>query len=90
MTFGCWADDDIDDVDYDLPTNFLWRIYRGGGYGWEGALKASQAFVRFVCLHWSDKLSTSKRNLFDSSSFFVTAEETAAYSHYMSQSQVQG
>ena len=90
VTYGCWSNEDVDDVDYDLPRNFLWRIYRSSRYDWEGALKASQVFVKFVCLHWSDKLSTSNRNLFDSSSFFVTEAEVSAYSNYMSQSQVQG
>lgn len=90
MTYGCWHNKDVDDVDFDLPNNFLWRIYRHRGYGWEGALKASQAFVRLVAIYWNDKLSAFPRDLFDPSSFFSTEAEVAAYVHYMSQSQVQG
>lgn len=87
---SCWNLGDLDDVDCLLPRNFLWRIYRERGYGWEGALAASLSFVRFISFQWRDKLSGSRRNLFDPSVYFHSQEEVDSYLYYVNSSQVQG
>lgn len=87
---SCWNVGNLDDVDYSAPHNFLWRIYRDRGYGWKGALAASISFVRFVSLQWRDKLSGSRRNLFDPSVYFYSQEEVDSYLYYVNSSQVQG
>jgi len=90
LTYDCWNTLDADDVDYDLPHNFLWRINRRHDFGWKGALAASRAFVRFASLHWQDKLNSSSRTLFDPELYFASSEEVEAYSIYSSTGQVRG
>lgn len=87
---SCWNVGDLDAVDCSAPRNFLWRIYRERGYGWKGALAASTSFVRFIGLQWRDKLSGSRRNLFDPSVYFHSQEEVDSYLYYVNSSQVQG
>ena len=87
---SCWNVGDLDEVDCSDPRNFLWRIYRERGYGWKGALAASISFVRFISLQWRDKLSSSRRKLFDPSVYFNSEEEVDSYLYYVSSSQVQG
>ena len=90
LTYLCWNNEDVDEVDYDYPSNFLWRIYRQHDYGWEGALAASRTFVRFASLYWQDSISQSRRKLFDPGIFFKSSEEAEAYYFYTNNSRVQG
>jgi hypothetical protein len=71
-------------VNYDSPRNFLWRIFRYHGGGQRGKLKASEAFIRFIVLHWLQDLSHSKSRLFDPALFFKTDEEIKAYNKHVS------
>ena len=90
LTYGCWKTMGIDEVDYAAPHNFLWRIYKQRGYGWEGALAASKAFVRFAFLQWSDNLNSSRRPLFDPETYFKSSKEVEAYLAYVNSRQLQG
>ena len=62
----------------------------GAGLWLEGALAASTSFVRFISLQWRDKLSSSRRNLFDPAVYFHSEEEVDSYLYYVNSSQVQG
>ena len=90
LTYLCWNTEDSNTVDYDSSSNFLWRIYRDHDYGWEGALAASRAFVRFASLHWQDSINLPRRKLFDPDIFFKSSEEAEAYYFYTNSNRVQG
>ena len=83
MVHSSWSGTAGRVVDYSSPRNFLWRIYRHHGGGPRGNLRASEAFMRFVILHWLQGLSESPRKLFDPSLFFKTNEEVTAYNTHM-------
>jgi len=90
LTYGCWKTMGIDGVDYSVPCNFLWRIYKHCGCGWKGALAASKAFVRFAFLQWCDNLNPSRRPLFDPKTYFSSSKEVEAYLAYVNSRQLQG
>jgi|TARA_R110002051_G_scaffold305965_1_gene376284 hypothetical protein len=83
MVHSSWSGLDRRPVDYTSPRSFLWRIYRHHGGGDKGSLRASEAFMRFVTLHWLQGLSGSSRRLFDPSLFFKTNDEVVAYNTHM-------
>ena len=89
LTALSWSTKEIDKVNYSLPENFLWRIYREEDFGWRGLLKASRSFVRFVAYNWLDNI-TLRKNMFDPDSFFKTQNEVLAYKSHMEKSQIQG
>jgi hypothetical protein len=72
-----------EDVDYDLPRNFLWRIFRHYGGGEKGRLRASESFIRFIVLHWLQELSSSSKRLFEPTLFFKTDAEVTAYNTHI-------
>lgn len=57
---SCWKTQTPDNVDFNAPANFLWRIWRGAGEGPRGDLRASQAFVRYLYANWIDILTTRR------------------------------
>ena len=83
MVYSSWNGPVGRSVDYLSPRNFLWRIYRHYGGGALGNLRASEAFMRFVVLHWLQGLSDSSRRLFDPTLFFKTNAEIVAYNTHM-------
>jgi|TARA_R110000824_G_scaffold304281_5_gene492103 hypothetical protein len=81
---GSWCTHVPSEASYGIPCNFLHRISRYHGGGVRGQLKASEAFVRFVVLHWLQDLSYTKSKLFDPTLFFKTEAEVIAYNNHMS------
>lgn len=75
-------------VDYNSPRSFLWRIFVHHGGGHVGKLKASEAFIRFIVLHWLENLHavtySTNRKLFDPELFFKTSKEIRAYNTHIS------
>tara|TARA_R110002020_G_scaffold276042_6_gene491273 strand:- start:6526 stop:7434 length:909 start_codon:yes stop_codon:yes gene_type:complete len=78
-----WYTRATDEVDYDSPRNFLWRIFRHHGGGERGYRRASESFIRFIVLHWLQDLSSSSKRLFDPDLFFKTAAEVTAYNAHI-------
>ena len=78
-----WNTLDATDVDYDLPRNFLWRIFHYYGGGEKGCLRASESFIRFIVLHWLQDLSSSSKRLFEPTLFFKTDAEVMAYNAHI-------
>ncbi len=84
-----WASKEVEMIDYSLPENFLWRIYRDSGFNWQGLLKASKSFIQFVVYNWLDNVSFRK-NMFDPEIFFKTQNEILAYKDHIEKSRIQG
>ena len=89
LTALAWSTREVDSVNYSLPENFLWRIYRENNFSCNGLLKASRNFVQFVTYNWLDNI-TFRKSMFDAGSFFKTQNEVLAYKAYEGQSQKQG
>jgi len=84
---NCWKTMPADRVNMSDPRNFLWRIWRACGGGVRADLRASQAFIRYVCYNWLDVLDRRKGykdGLFAPDLFFKTAEERKSYLQHMS------
>jgi hypothetical protein len=87
IVLNCWKTQHPGAVDYNLPQNFIWRVWKAAGGGAKGDLRASQAFVRYLRLNWLDALilrAGPRDRIFSSNNFFKTSEERDAYSTHMS------
>jgi hypothetical protein len=83
---SAWKTEDPAKVNLELPANFLYRIWHFCGGGWRGDLRASQAFVRYLCDNWLAGLDSRKGaqdGLFLPDRYFKTADERAAYKSHM-------
>lgn len=79
---NCWKTQDLAAVDYDLPGNFLWRVYRDAGGGPKGDLRASQAFIHYLRTNWLEIITNrtlAANTFFLQNSFFKSQEERAAF-----------
>lgn len=86
IVLNCWKTQHPQAVDYNLPQNFIWRIWKAAGGGAKGDLRASQAFIRYLRLNWLDALISRpgpRDHIFSVSNFFKTPEERKAYSNHM-------
>ncbi len=84
---NCWKTQHPGAVDYTLPQNFIWRIWKAAGEGVKGDLRASQAFVRYLRMNWLDALVQRpgiRDYMFSATNFFKTDEERKAYAKHMS------
>jgi len=82
VVLNCWKTNNPDLIDMAHPPNFLWRIWRACGGGARGDLRASQAFIRYICYNWLDALDKRKGRkdgLFAPDLFFKTDAERKAY-----------
>lgn len=82
IVLNCWKTVAADAVDFDLPANFLWRIYRANGGGLRGDLRASQAFVGYLRSHWLEGIASHRglqNELFLPEKFFKSDTERQAY-----------
>ena len=73
-------------VNFDLPQNFLWRIWKAAGGGAKGDLRASQAFVRYLQLNWLDVLVLRhgpRDPIFSPKDFFRSEAECEAFVQHM-------
>lgn len=85
---SAWKTAMPENVDKQLPENFLYRIYDHYGGGAIGDLRASQAFVKYLCDNWLTALDTRngvKDGLFVPGRYFKTPAERAAYSRHMTE-----
>lgn len=83
---SAWKSEDPVKVDLANPANFLYRIWHFCGGGWRGDLRASQAFVRYLCDNWLARLDSrrgAQDGLFLPDRFFKTADERLAYEQHM-------
>jgi hypothetical protein len=83
---SAWKTADPATVDLNQPANFLYRIWNFCGGGWRGDLRASQAFVRYLCDNWLSVLDSrkgTKDGLFLPDRYFKTADERKAYAEHM-------
>lgn len=79
---NCWKTVPATTVDFSDPGNFLWRIWRAAGGDFRGDLRASQAFIGYLQLHWLQALAAARgapSELFLPEKFFKTADEKQAY-----------
>ena len=86
MVLNCWKTRKPDEIDFNAPREFLWRVWRAAGEGAAGDLRASQTFVRFLRLNWLDYLDTrrgKKDGIFVPTRFFKTPEEIQAFKSHM-------
>lgn len=84
---NCWKTQHPTAVDYDLPANFIWRVWKAAGEGSKGDLRASQAFVRYLRMNWLDALISRpglRDYIFSAKDFFKTDAERKAYVTHMS------
>lgn len=83
---ACWKTKDVADVDFKDPANFLYRIWQFFGGGFRGDLRASQAFIYYVCQNWLAAIEVrngAKDGLFAPDLFFKTPAEVSSYNAYM-------
>lgn len=76
---GSWYDlGPPEDVEYESPGNFLWRIYNSAGGGPRGMLRASQKFIVYLRQTWLQAIS-GRAELFMPEMLFKRPEEVAGY-----------
>lgn len=83
---NCWKNTHPGAANYDLPANFLWRVWRAAGGGAKGDLRASQAFIRYLRMNWLDALvqrTGVRDHLFSPQQFFKSDAEREAYIQHM-------
>lgn len=83
---NCWKTSHPGTINYDLPHNFLWRVWKAAGGGIKGDLRASQAFIRYLRLNWLDVLVQRhgmRDHLFSPTHFFKTNAEREAFVQHM-------
>jgi len=81
-----WKTSNPADINYDLPQNFLWRIWRNAGGGPKGDLRASQAFIHYLRLNWLDTLVQRhglRDRIFSPKDFFKLDTERVAFVQHM-------
>lgn len=81
-----WKSKSFEEVDLQLPENFLYRIWTAAGGGAHGDLRASQAFLRYLNNNWLSVLENRKGikdGLFAPNLYFKTPAEIAAYDAHM-------
>lgn len=86
IVLGCWKTSHPGVINYDLPQNFLWRVWKAAGSGVKGDLRASQAFVRYLRLNWLDVLVQRiglRDSLFSPREFFKSPAEHEAFVQHM-------
>jgi hypothetical protein len=84
---NCWKTQHSGAVDYELPQNFIWRVWKAAGGGPKGDLRASQSFVRYLRMNWLDALISRpgvRDYMFSIGDFFKTDAERKAYVAHMS------
>ena len=65
------------------PRHFLWRIAGRDGRSDRADLKATQDFIRFVTLVWTQGLAPAGQLIFDPEMFFKRPEEAQAYQEWV-------
>jgi len=83
---AAWKTQPVDNVDLQLPGNFLYRIHAAAGGGIRGDLRGSQAFIRFLRYNWLAGLENrvgKKDGLFAPNLFFKSPAECSAYTQHM-------
>jgi len=89
---GAWKNRPPHGAEWDIPGNFLWRIWRNAGRGAKGDLKASQKFLVFLRYTWLDALprtttSGSPDPLFLPNMLLRGSREIEAFEHHIAQYQ---
>lgn len=86
IVLNCWKTSNPEEIDYSLPQNFVWRVWRRAGGGVKGDLRASQYFISYLRLNWLEALVARpgvRDLIFSPNNFFKTTDERKAYSTHM-------
>jgi hypothetical protein len=82
LVLSCWKTQNPENIDFNAPDNFLWRIWDKAGRGAKGDLRASQGFVRYLRANWLDIITQrpgARDDFFLRERFFKTNEEQSAF-----------